>query len=107
MNTEILLWLVGATATSLLAWGIKLSWTIHSIWKKVDDISCNHKKIEAIDTKVNRILTINEDPERYGFGTKKSNQLIEENTRALKAMTHYIIWAAEKQTGERPPPPTN
>ncbi len=42
-------------------------------------------------------------PDEFGFGSGTTNHNIEENTRALKALIHYIKWMAEKQTGEKPP----
>ena len=36
----------------------------------------------------------------------RTNQLIEDNTRAMHALTHYIRWFIENQSGEQPPPPT-
>lgn len=43
-------------------------------------------------------------PDANGFGTSRMNKIIEDNTRAMQALTYYIQWLAKKD-GANPPPP--
>jgi uncharacterized protein (UPF0548 family) len=76
-----------------------------------------HLVLIAVRRQVDRLVAMHEDPDRYGFGTSRTNelitnevedhhQLIRENTQAVKALTHYVRWLATHQTGKEPPPPT-
>jgi hypothetical protein len=37
----------------------------------------------------------------------RDSGIVEENTRAIKALTHFVRWLAKHQTGEDPPPPVD
>ena len=78
-----------ALATPVVSWAIWLSWTV-----------------ARTSTRLARLEHMHDNPEEFGFGTSRTNQLIEDNTRAMQALTHYIRWVIENQSGERPPPPT-
>lgn len=63
-----------------------------------------------------RLLWLLEHPHKAGFGTDelreiqakaawRTDQLIEDNTRAMKALTHYIVWFIKESSGKTPPPP--
>lgn len=36
--------------------------------------------------------------------TKGTPSIIKDNTVAVMALTHYIVWSTEQQTGKSPPP---
>ena len=68
-------------------------------------------------------LDMHLDPEEYGFGTTKTNQLLAEHNEqetmthieaiqttrslnmAINELTHYIKWLGEHSIGKNPPPP--
>jgi hypothetical protein len=54
--------------------------------------------------KINKLLDMHEHPENTGFGTTGLADVMVENTRALKALVHYIKWL-ETKNGKGPPPP--
>ena len=85
---EIALWVIGIGLLPVLGWGLSLMWNVLQI--KRDN---------------SRLLKMHEDPDSFGFGTGRTNQIIKENTRATQALTHYIQWLAKEQTGKTPPPP--
>ncbi len=47
---------------------------------------------------------MHENPEKFGFGTSGFRPVIEENTRAIRELSHFIQWAVEEQTGNKAPP---
>ena len=62
------------------------------------------------------MLKMHKNADQYGFGTvslraKQEHsetimaRLIEDNTRAMKALTHYIVWFIKETTDKDPPPP--
>jgi hypothetical protein len=77
-----------AVGIPLLTWGIWLSWVIRVTASKVATLEMMHLHAD-----------------KYGFGTGTTNKLIEDNTAAMRALTHYIVWFIEHQSGEKPPPP--
>jgi len=87
MDSKIALWIVGAIALPILGWGIRITWLVGS----------THKKTE-------KLVEMHLEPDRYGFGTIKSNKQLEDNTRAVKQLTHYMKWLVTEQTGKTPPP---
>jgi len=52
------------------------------------------------------ILTIYllKNADAYGFGTKKTNEIIEANTKVMKELVYYIQYLGKKETGEPLPP---
>lgn len=50
------------------------------------------------------MLQILRSPDAHGLGTARMNKIIEDNTRAMQALTYYIKWLAKKD-GANPPPP--
>ena len=87
MPIDVFLWLLGALAVPLLLWGLQSN--------------IRHREMSQ---KINTLLTMHEHPEKTGFGTVGLAGIVEENTRALKALTHYIRWL-ETKNGKGPPPP--
>jgi hypothetical protein len=87
MTLEILLWILGVSLVSIVGWGIKLT--------------RDQRDIHRIVTK---LLEMHEHPENTGFGTIGLGDVVGDNTRALKALTHYIKWL-EIKNGKGPPPP--
>ena len=53
------------------------------------------------------MLEMMRKPDEHGFGSGYTNRIIEDNTRAMHALTHYIQWLVREQTGAMPPPPLN
>jgi len=87
MSMEVLLWICGATVIPLIGWGVHITWSLFEIRSITKELLDMHKR-----------------PDDYGFGTDKQTKVIEDNTRAMESLTHYIKWLAVKQ-GETPPPP--
>lgn len=87
LTPEIALWIFGISALPLLGWGIKITTTINSTSRDIQ-----------------RIKSIVENPEDNGFGNHQTNKIIEDNTRVMRALIHYIKWLVKHQTGEDPPP---
>ena len=88
MTVEVALWLLGASVISLLGTGIKM-------WLMLRECHVMTKKL----------LEMHENPDNTGFGTSGLASIIMDNTRAIKALIHYVKWTAERQFGETPPPP--
>lgn len=88
MTPEMVLYIIGVTLIPLLGWGIHI-----------------HIKINKISGQSDRLVLMHEQPDEYGFGTYKTNKIIEANTRAMHELTHYIKWLGKEQTGKEPPPP--
>ena len=78
MPIKVALWIAGPALVSMLAWGIHVTWALRSI-----------------DEGTSKILTT----------TTSQTTAIEDNTRAMELLTHYIRWMAKEQTGKEPPPP--
>lgn len=88
MTIETALWVVGAIIGPGVGWAVHM--TIVTL-KQRDDL---------------RILVeMHRKPDDHGFGTTRTNRIIEDNTRAMQALTHYIQWLVKQQTGTMPPPP--
>ena len=90
MTPDVALWIAGAVASPALGWAIHL--TILMTKQRED---------------VRTLLEMHRKPDEYGFGTDRTNRIIEDNTRAMEALTHYIQWLINEQTGSPPPPPLN
>lgn len=88
MNESTLYWLVGVMVPASVAYAIKV-----------------HLMIAKNNEDTASIRAILSNPEKHGFGTRNTERIIEDNTRAMKALTHYIQWLAESQSGTSPPPP--
>lgn len=84
----VLLWVAGAALLPAIGWAIHLSTVA----------MCTRK-----DTQ--RLVDMHLRPDEHGFGTVKTGRQLEENTRAIQALTHYLKWFAEEQTGHKAPPP--
>lgn len=87
-DIDTLMWILSAATLPLLGWGIHMTWLMMNVKRDTSELVKMHRK-----------------PDEYGFGTGVTNDIIQENTRAMQALVHYIRWLAEKQTGEIPPPP--
>jgi len=88
MTPDAALWVAGAVIGPALGWCIHMTLVAG---KQRDDIRT--------------LLEMLRKPDEYGFGTNRTNQIIEDNTRAMQALTHYIQWLVKEQTGTTPPPP--
>ncbi len=78
MPIKVVTWIAGAALIPVLAWGVHTSWTLRSIGNETS-----------------RILST----------TSHQTTVIEDNTRAMESLTHYIRWLSKELTGNDPPPP--
>lgn len=83
MELNTLLWIVGAAVVPTISWAIFVTLSL--------------LELKALTT---RMVNMQEHPETTGFGI-----IITDNTKAIKALTHYVKWMAQMQTGQIPPPP--
>lgn len=95
MTDEIVRWIIGVSVVPAVAFGVYLV-----------------RVSEAMKKDVTKLLDMHEHPENTGFGTVGLNgvmvdmkEVVEDNTRAIRALTHYVRWLAEKTDGKPPPPP--
>ncbi len=70
--------ILGASVLPLLGWGIHLTIQVQKIRADVDIIV---------------------------RGNNDMTKIVEDNTRAIKSLTHYLKWMCLQQAGEQPPPP--
>lgn len=87
MSPDIAMWVLGVGTLPVIGFCVHVFIVLRQV---------------GIDTR--RLIHMHEHADEYGFGTGKTNVVIEDNTRAMRQLVHYIRWMAEKQTGERPPP---
>lgn len=78
ISVDTLLWIIGAGMIPVLGWGIHITWILQKT---------------------------REDTKELTEGLPKQTKVIEDNTRAMKSLTHYIQWLGRQQTGIKPPPP--
>lgn len=83
MTAETALWILGAAVVPLIGWTVFV--TI---------------QLGSIKGQVVKLVDMLEHPEKTGFG-----KVVEDNSKAIRALTHYIQWLAKTQTGVTPPPP--
>jgi len=50
------------------------------------------------------LMDMHENPEKTGFGTVGMERVIQDDTRALREMSHYVRWSTKEQTGKDAPP---
>jgi len=62
----------------------------------------NHISMKSLHSKIDRLTNMQEARDADSASFKA---VIQDNTRALKALTHYIRWAETQRTGQEPPPP--
>ena len=87
MTIEIAIWVLGISIIPLISW---------MIWVTVQMTITNQI--------LRKLMYMHENPENTGFGTTGLADIIEDNTVAIKALTHYVKWLSEQQ-GLNPPPP--
>lgn len=95
-----------AVLTPLVAWAIALSMMLSGMKnRQVECLKCHSE-----------MLNMHRNADEFGFGTvalrstqerdqNRLEQLIADNTRALREVSHYIRWSIENTTGKKPPPP--
>lgn len=88
MTPEAALWVLGVAVAPVIGWAIHVTFCVLTIARKVESLT--------------QVLA---EPEKNGFGTLLTNKVIEDNTHAVEALTHYIKWLATHTSGEKPPPP--
>ncbi len=87
MTLEVLLYLVGALALPAVVLAVQSYIARRDMRQKID-----------------KLLYMHEHPENTGFGTSRLAAVLKDNTRALRALVHYIKWL-ETKNGKGPPPP--
>ncbi len=95
MTPDIALWILGASVAPLITWAVWHSYHAMTIRRNIDELLEMHRR-----------------PDDYGFGTEQcqtnlisQKTSIDDNTRALRELTHYMRWFAEHATQQTPPPP--
>jgi len=87
MDIETIRWLAGAIIAPALAW---------CLWV--------HIKLMAVHRDTKEMVVMLKNADAYGFGTKKTNEIIEANTKVMKELVYYIQYLGKKETGEPLPP---
>ena len=101
MSLETMLWVLGGAVFPVLGWGCWITLVLTNMSRDVLFLTEAHRS-----------------PNEHGFGTdetkeaireqsRKMTHVIEENTRAVQALTHYIEWMSKNSAGIPPviPPP--
>ena len=88
MSQEVAMWILGAAAVPSLGFCVFVT-----------------NMLIGIRQSQSEILVVLRKPEEHGFGTTNTNRIIEDNTRAMNALVHYIKWLVKHETGEEPRPP--
>ena len=82
-----MLWIIGVAILPSVGWAVSV---MNNIYKIKDNTE--------------QSLHILEHADDFGLGNSKQSKIIEDNTRVMKELVHYIKWASTKQAGENPPP---
>lgn len=85
MDLTTFLAIVGASWVPVVGWAIR-----------------THISIQNLNGKVDSLIEMQKASNSDNSGFKS---VIEDNTRALNALTHYIRYLEVKRTGSEPPPP--
>lgn len=100
MDNNVFLWVMGV-AIPLMFSGV--------IWLTVrTEIASRDRKDLA--SRLDKLIVMHEKPDEYGFGTSTTNRIIEDNTRAINTLIHYIKWLGSSSEdkamnrGSMPPP---
>lgn len=88
MTVEIALWILGLVLVPAVGWSLAILLILRDVKRTGDEL-----------------LSMHRNPNGYGFGTINLSEMVEEQRRLTGAVVHYLKWAAEKITGEVPPPP--
>lgn len=88
MTVEVALWIVSILTVPAIGWAITTSVMLMKLLR---------------DSK--RLVTMHEEPAKYGLGPGDYARIVEDNTRAIRSLTHYLKWSIREQTGSLPPPP--
>lgn len=80
-------WVIGMCGGVALLWGIRMSWVSRDC-----------------DRMLKRLVWMHENADQTKFGTVGFKEAIDNNTMAMKQMTHYLVWMTKDSTGAEPPP---
>lgn len=87
MTLEVLLYIAGAALVPTITWAVIV-----------------YLKLAKLQDELRRLLVMHENPENTGFGTVGLKDVIEQNTRAIRSLTHYVVWLSKNMAGQTPPP---
>jgi hypothetical protein len=62
------------------------------------------RTLMSIKRDESKLLWMHENPENTGFGTGGLRHVIEENSRAIRELSHFVQWSTKVQTKLDPPP---
>lgn len=99
MSTEVALWIAGSSIIPLIGFFVFI---YLAIFRNDRD---HRDAMKESERKHQEIMEILRNPEEHGLGTTQTNKAIENSTRAMNALVHYIKWLATKTSGGDPPPP--
>lgn len=100
------LWVMGMLIMPGIGW---------AIWLTNILVGLRRQQTESMKCHV-ELLNMHKNADEFGFGTvglkaaqdkasSRTDRLIEDNTRAMHALTHYIVWFIKETSGKAPPPP--
>lgn len=99
MSTEVALWIAGTATAPAIGFFVFIYLSI------VRNDRDHRDAAKENERKHQEIMEILRNPEDHGLGTTHTNKAIENSTRAMNALVHYIKWLAAKSPGGDPPPP--
>lgn len=106
LTPQVALWVLGIMLMPTIGWALYITNVLSRIRaRQADCMNCH-----------NEMLKMHHNPDEYGFGTislratherdqNRLEKLIDDNTRALREVAHYIRWSIENTTGKKAPPP--
>lgn len=80
-------WGAGLLLPAAIAWAIRCHWLI-----------------SENQTALKRLLWMHNNADQTGFGTVGFREAIDNNTRVMRELVHYMKWMA-RQSGHDDPPP--
>lgn len=106
LTPAVALWVLGVLLVPAIGWALTVTvllWGAKA--RQTECLGCHAE-----------MLKMHRNADEYGFGTvalrarlerdqEVFKRLIEDNTRAMREVAHYIRWWIESQTGKTPPPP--
>jgi hypothetical protein len=88
MDERTAVFIFGLLLVPAIGWAIAVLAILRDVKMKGDELLMMHRKADE-----------------FGFGTGALTDMVNEQRRLTQNVVHYLKWAAEKLTGEVPPPP--